>query len=145
MGAHTAPRDTDHARRGSLTGRVALTGVAALALLGGGAGTALASDQDGGQRGTGNVVCGAEGGDLQNDAVGTGLGGIGQGAGPVASGNTGQIGSCNSFLNDNLNDLSINVLSEQCGLEDGGLVNDDGETSDLCQNNVPLSGGGDDD
>ena len=69
---------------------------------------------DGGdQRGTGNVQCAAEGGDLHNDATGTGLVGLGQGAGPVASGNTGQLASCNSFLNDNLNDASINVLSEQ--------------------------------
>ena len=66
---------------------------------------------DGGdQRGTGNVQCAAEGGDLDNDATGSNLG---QGAGPVASGNTGQLLSCNSFLNDNLNDLSINALSEQ--------------------------------
>ncbi len=67
----------------------------------------------GGQHGTGNVQCGAEGGDLDNDATGEGLLGVGQVAGPVASGNAGQLLSCNSFLNDNLNDLSINVLSAQ--------------------------------
>ena len=73
---------------------------------------------DGGdQRGTGNVQCGAENGDLDNDATGgDGLIGIGQVAGPVASGNTGQLLSCNSFLNDNLNDLSVNILSEQGNL-----------------------------
>jgi hypothetical protein len=72
------------------------------------------SDGGGDQRGTGNVQCGAEGGDLDNDATGgNGLIGVGQVAGPVASGNAGQLLSCNSFLNDNLNDLSINVLSAQ--------------------------------
>ena len=71
------------------------------------------SHDDGGQRGTGNIKCGAEGGDLDNDATGEGLLGIGQVAGPVASGNAGQLLSCNSFLNDNANDISVNVLSQQ--------------------------------
>ena len=55
----------------------------------------------GSQHGTGNIQCGAEGGDLDNDATGEGLLGVGQVAGPVASGNAGQLLSCNSFLNDN--------------------------------------------
>jgi hypothetical protein len=69
---------------------------------------------DGDQEGVGNIKCGAKGGDLDNDATGAGsLLGVGQVAGPVLSGNTGQLLSCNSFLNDNLNDLSVNILSEQ--------------------------------
>ncbi len=60
------------------------------------------------QRGTGNIQCSAEGGDLDNDATGSNLG---QGAGPIASNNAGQLASCNSFLNDNANDISVNVLS----------------------------------
>ena len=68
---------------------------------------------DSDQEGVGNIKCGAEGGDLDNDATGTGLLGIGQVAGPVLSGNTGQLLSCNSFLNDNANDISVNVLSHQ--------------------------------
>jgi len=67
----------------------------------------------GSQDGTGNIQCGAEGGDLDNDATGTGALALGQGLGPVASNNAGQLLSCNSFLNHNLNDLSINVLSSQ--------------------------------
>jgi hypothetical protein len=67
----------------------------------------------GDQHGTGNIQCGAEGGDLSNDTTGTGAIALGQAAGPVASGNAGQLLSCNSFLNDNLNDASVNVLSHQ--------------------------------
>lgn len=84
----------------------------ALALLVAGPGGALAAE--GGhshddQHGVGNIRCSAEGGDLNNDAVGTGMVGVGQGAGPVVSGNTGQLASCNSFLNDNLNDVDVTV------------------------------------
>ena len=67
------------------------------------------------QRGTGNIKCDAESGDLDNDATGEGgLAGIGQVAGPVLSDNAGQLLSCNSFLNDilndNLNDNEISIL-----------------------------------
>lgn len=65
---------------------------------------------DGDQKGTGNIKCSAESGDLDNDATGEGsLAGIGQVAGPVLSNNAGQILSCNSFLNENLNDNAISV------------------------------------
>ena len=71
------------------------------------------SDNDGGdQEGTGNVKCAGEGGDASTDNEGGEglLGGVVQ-AGSVASGNGGQLLSCNSFLNDILNDNELNVLS----------------------------------
>lgn len=70
---------------------------------------ASASDHGGDQDGTGNIQCSAESGDLNNDATGEGAIGVGQVAGPVASGNAGQIASCNSFLNENLNDNAVSV------------------------------------
>ena len=64
---------------------------------------------EGDQEGVGNTKCAAQSGDLENPATGTGLVGIGQVAGPVASGNAGQLLSCNSFLNDNLNGNNVSV------------------------------------
>ena len=73
---------------------------------------ASATESDSGdQEGTGNIQCSAENGDLSNDTEGEGLVGIGQVAGPVASGNTGQALSCNAFLNDLINDNEVNILS----------------------------------
>ena len=69
---------------------------------------------DGDQDGTANIKCDAESGDIDNDATGEGAIALGQVAGPVASGNAGQLLSCNAFLNDilndNLNDNEISVL-----------------------------------
>lgn len=54
----------------------------------------------------GGITCSAEGGDLDASADGS-LAGI---AAPVGSGNTGQLLSCNSFLNDNLNGNQVSIL-----------------------------------
>ena len=123
MGVHTTRRATD--RR--LAQRTVLTGMAAVALLGAGAGSALACDDDDhghdhhkkshehskSYEGDFNNACSAEAGDIDNDATGKGgLLGLGQGAGPVASGSNVGVLNCSNILNDfaNDNDVAISIL-----------------------------------
>lgn len=56
-----------------------------------------------------NNECASTAGDIQNDAEGSGLVGLGQAAGPVLSGSNANILNCTNILNDVLNDNDVSV------------------------------------